>query len=199
MKCSYGLNDVCFETGDGNVVKGHRVILCARSNYFKAMLKKDSGFSEASMDTIRVQVDTSEVFEIVLRYMYTGVTELEPDNCFDLLNASHLYGLLGLQMQCEDYIAKECIDVENVIEVMNATSNIFVPRLKLYCVTFLILHFEEMNQIITIEDVDVVDEDLKEFIVDRYYHWNQGRLWGDVLEEEGGEEDEGKMGESKRK
>ena len=40
----------------------------------------------------------------------------------------------------------------------------------------------------TIENVNIDDPWMKEFVVDRYYHWNQGRLWSDDDEEEEEEE-----------
>ena len=195
LRCRFGLHDVVFQTGDGAVLSAHRVIMCARSAYFRAMLAPGSQFSEASMDRIPVQVEEGAVFSILLRYMYTGhvLEELEPGNAFDLLNAAHLYGLMGLQTQAEDYIASECVNIENVIDVMNATSGIHVPRLRLHCIEHLIVHFDDLlndakQRVETIENVNIDDPWMKEFVVDRYYHWNQGRLWSDDDEEEEEEE-----------
>ena len=44
----------------------------------------------------------------------------------------------------------------------------------------------------SVEDIMIQDDWLKEFVIDRYYHWNQGRLWG---RENKMEENEEKNGE----
>ena len=183
LRCRWGLHDVVFRTGDGTLIGAHRVIMCARSTYFRAMLAPNSQFSEASMDQIPVQVEEGAVFSILIRYMYTGSVEneIEPGNCFDILNASHLYGLVGLQTEAEDYIAKECMNLENVVDIINATLGILVPRLRMAAIAFVVVHIDEMNK--EIEDVEINDDWWKEYIVDRYYHWNQGNLlWGSIDE-----------------
>ena len=226
LRCRWGLHDVVFQTGDGSLISAHRVILCARSTYFRAMLAPDSKFAEASMDQIPVLVEEGLVFSIILRYMYTGMVseEFDPGNAFDLLNASHMYGLIGLQTQAEDYIARECVEIGNVVEVLNATCSIHVPRLRMAAVACLIVNFdylleEEGDQEVnmeeeddeeeeeekekengrfttkpleSVEDIMIQDDWLKEFVIDRYYHWNQGRLWG---RENKMEENEEKNGE----
>ena len=180
LRCRWGLQDVVFRTGDGTLIGAHRVIICARSAYFRAMLAPNSQFSEASMEQIPVQVEDGCVFSILIRYMYTGVIDhdIEPGNCFDILNASHLYGLNGLQTEVEDYISNECMNIENAIDILNATADIFVPRLRMSAITYVVVHFDEMNDIDEIENININDACLKEFMIDRYYHWNQGSLWG---------------------
>ena len=147
LKYTWGKSsaDVIFCTGDGSCMPAHRVVVCARSSYFRAMLSEEGSFAESHMDTVPVQVDSGGVFSHVLNYIYTGkASTLEPDTSFDVLNAAHMYGLAGLQALCEDHIARHYLEAENVCEILNATSELPECRLRLNSIAFLLTHVVEV-------------------------------------------------------
>ena len=137
--------DIEFYTGDGSSVLAHRAIVCARSMYFRAMLSEEGTFAESHMDKIPVQVESGRVFSDVIHYIYTGqASNLDPDTSFDVLNAAHIYGLAGLQSLCEDHIANSYLDVSNVCEILNATSELPESRLRLSSIAFLLNNILEV-------------------------------------------------------
>ena len=137
--------DVIFCTGDGSCMPAHRVMVCARSSYFRAMLSEEGSFAESHMDTVPVQVESGDVFSHVLHYIYTGqASTLEPGTSFDVLNAAHMYGLAGLQALCEDHIAQEYMETDNVCDILNATSELPECRLRLNSIAFLLTHVVEV-------------------------------------------------------
>lgn len=72
--------DVTFVVGDSKeVVRCHKAILCARSEYFLAMFRV-GGMSESTKNEIEVKGHDKETFDRMTEYIYTnGVSGL--DSC----------------------------------------------------------------------------------------------------------------------
>ncbi|GBC07530.1 hypothetical protein RclHR1_07510006 [Rhizophagus clarus] len=71
---------------DNKAFKGHFSILYARSPFFREILPKHGTYGEISIPKI-----TANSFEVMLRYMYSGMISLddyEPSDFFDLLHAA---------------------------------------------------------------------------------------------------------------
>lgn len=58
----------------GQRFNGHKVILAARSQYFRALLF--GGLKESSQQEIELQGATRPAFEMLLKYIYTGQMSL---------------------------------------------------------------------------------------------------------------------------
>lgn len=65
----------CFE--DGDFVKAHRAILCARSHYFNNLFH--SGLRESSEDKMQINDCSKPAFVLVLRYLYTENLQIEKE------------------------------------------------------------------------------------------------------------------------
>lgn len=62
-------SDVLFDV-DGKEFKAHRGILALRCEYFKKMF--ESGFVEATSDKIPINDVEAQVFEVILKFIYTN-------------------------------------------------------------------------------------------------------------------------------
>ncbi|XP_022234899.1 BTB/POZ domain-containing protein 9-like [Drosophila obscura] len=101
----------------------HRLILAARSEYFRALLY--GGMSESEKSVIRLPEVSLEAFKIILGYLYSGtlpISTLDVDaslkvlglanqygclaisNAFKILEAARLYNLEELTMECLKFI-----------------------------------------------------------------------------------------------
>merc|ERR1711937_881179 len=66
----------------GREFLAHRLILCARSEYFARMFGSaaaDTGLSEASLRQVKVEECTEEGFGTLLRWLYTGHASLRKE------------------------------------------------------------------------------------------------------------------------
>lgn len=101
---SQEISDVTFEVG-GEIFHAHRVILAARSPVFKAELF--GPMVEANKECIKVESMNSEVFRVLLRYMYTDSVDAVDTNLIQhLLEAADRYALDGLRTMCEERLCK---------------------------------------------------------------------------------------------
>ena len=67
-------------SGSGSVrFKAHRVVLCAQSEYFDAMLLRGS-FAEQSSPEVRLPGTTARALELLLEYLYTGDCVFAPND-----------------------------------------------------------------------------------------------------------------------
>lgn len=82
---------------------GHKVILAARSEYFRALLY--GGLSETNKKEVTLKVPR-EAFKIILKYIYTGKINLrtmltpQMNLILDTLGLSNLFGYVELKV-CE--------------------------------------------------------------------------------------------------
>ncbi|EAA04341.3 AGAP006870-PA [Anopheles gambiae str. PEST] len=85
-------------------IPAHRAILAARSEYFRALLY--DGLKESNQSKITLDV-SSTAFKQLLRYIYTGSSELkdmEVDDILTLLGLVHQYGITAFVKAISDYL-----------------------------------------------------------------------------------------------
>ncbi|RVW55547.1 ARM repeat protein interacting with ABF2 [Vitis vinifera] len=97
------LSDVTFLVG-GKRFYAHRICLLASSDAFRAMF--DGGYREKDARDIEIPNIRWEVFELMMRFIYTGSVEITLDIAQDLLRAADQYLLEGLKRLCEYTIAQ---------------------------------------------------------------------------------------------
>jgi len=114
-------SDVVLVIGE-NRIPAHKVILAARSEYFRAMLF--GGMKESSQNEIKL-VDTPLIaFKHLLRYIYTGnmsLNNFKEDLILDILGLAHLYGFLDLETSISDYL-KAVLNVRTVCLIYDTAS-----------------------------------------------------------------------------
>jgi len=115
-------SDIVLVVADNHRIPAHKVILAARSEYFRALLY--GGMKESSQEEIKL-VDTPLVaFKHLLRYIYTGSMSLnsfKEDLILDILGLAHLYGFLELETSISDYL-KAVLSVRTVCLIYDTAS-----------------------------------------------------------------------------
>uniref|UniRef100_A0A7E4ZRH4 BTB domain-containing protein n=1 Tax=Panagrellus redivivus TaxID=6233 RepID=A0A7E4ZRH4_PANRE len=102
---------------DGVQLPAHRLILAQRSEYFDAMF--ESGMIEATSNRIEVRETSIKSFKLVLRWIYTGKTDLiSIDNAFEVIRLAHMYQIKQLVNEAVDCFMKNCT-IENVCLILN--------------------------------------------------------------------------------
>ncbi|KAK0040540.1 BTB/POZ domain-containing protein 9 [Biomphalaria pfeifferi] len=104
---------------DGSKLRSHKVILAARSDYFRALLY--GGMKESQPGTTEIELpDTPSVaFSALLKYIYTGrmnLVEIQEENLLDILSLSHRFGFVELESSISDYL-KAILNINNVCHI----------------------------------------------------------------------------------
>ncbi|XP_060580552.1 LOW QUALITY PROTEIN: BTB/POZ domain-containing protein 9-like, partial [Ruditapes philippinarum] len=96
--------------------QAHKVILAARSEYFRAMLFGGLRESQPGTSEVKLQDTSAKAFEAVLKYMYTGkmnLMEVKEEHLLDILGMAHRYGFTELESAISDYL-KAILNIRNV-------------------------------------------------------------------------------------
>ncbi|KAK3768974.1 hypothetical protein RRG08_054824 [Elysia crispata] len=108
--------------------KCHRIVLSARSGFFRSMLT--SGMKEATEKSATLCRITSDVFDIVLKWMYEGVANLTQENVIgvlyaaDLLDVQCLVSGMGKCLWCASLSVDNCVSVFQIAGFGGNGSNI---------------------------------------------------------------------------
>lgn len=118
--CISDYSDVTFIV-EGKKLYAHRVILAARSDYFRALLY-GGGFVESDQSEINVQVPY-KAFKALLQYIYSGVLSLNKMkntiDVLDILGLANQYGFLELEDAISSYLHK-ILSVENACSILDS-------------------------------------------------------------------------------
>ncbi|KAJ4849009.1 hypothetical protein Tsubulata_033336 [Turnera subulata] len=97
------LSDITFIV-EGKRFYAHRICLLASSDAFRAMF--DGGYRERNAEDVEIPNIRWDVFELMMRFIYTGSVQVNVEIAQDLLRAADQYLLDGLKRLCEYAIAK---------------------------------------------------------------------------------------------
>ncbi|CAL9057371.1 unnamed protein product [Musa banksii] len=104
----------------------------------------DGGYREKDARDIEIPNIRSEVFELMMRFIYIGSVDITTDIAQDLLRAADQYLLEGLKRLCEYAIAQEvCLD--NVSSMYELSEAFHAMSLRHNCVMFILEQFEKIN------------------------------------------------------
>ncbi|KAL8100814.1 ARM REPEAT PROTEIN INTERACTING WITH ABF2-like [Apium graveolens] len=135
------LSDVTFLI-EGKRFYAHRICLLASSDAFRAMF--DGGYREKDAKDIEIPNIRWDVFELMMRYIYTGSVSVDLDVAQDLLRAADQYLLDGLKRLCECAIAKD-IAVENVSLMYDLSEAFNAMSLRHACIFFILEKYDELS------------------------------------------------------
>ncbi|KAL1296242.1 hypothetical protein HN51_056966 [Arachis hypogaea] len=135
------LSDVTFLV-EGKRFYAHRICLLASSDAFRAMF--DGGYREKDAKDIEIPNIRWEIFELMMRFIYTGSTEITLDIAQDLLRAADQYLLEGLKRLCEYTIAKD-ISLENVSSMYELSEAFSAISLRHSCILFILEQFDKLS------------------------------------------------------
>ncbi|XP_053988231.1 BTB/POZ domain-containing protein 9 [Hylaeus volcanicus] len=104
----------------GQRFNGHKIILAARSQYFRALLF--GGLKESTQCEIELKDANSTAFKVLLEYIYTGrmsLTDRREEVVLDILGLAHLYGFSELETSISDYL-REILNIKNICLIFDA-------------------------------------------------------------------------------
>ncbi|KAK3093519.1 hypothetical protein FSP39_016697 [Pinctada imbricata] len=124
---------------EGTPFKAHKVILAARSEYFRAMLY--GGLKESMPGTSEIELkDTSAAaFRVLLKYIYNGrinLLEIKEENLLDILGLAHRFGFEELETSISDYL-KAILNNSNVCLIYDIANMYSLTSLCLVCKEFI--------------------------------------------------------------
>ena len=115
-------SDVTFIVGSGpkEFLIAHKVILSARSEYFKAMFRK-GGMQESTLSTVEFPSHDPSAFKKMLEYVYSndvkGIELCSANEIIELSSIAHEFLLTDLMRLCETSAAR-ILSVENIGALM---------------------------------------------------------------------------------
>ncbi|CAB3403866.1 unnamed protein product [Caenorhabditis bovis] len=124
-------------------LKAHKVILCARSKVFAAMLEPHTEEFQKSEVTI-IDVD-SEVMKDLLYYMYTGNVKQPINKPVELLAAADRFELPGLKETTEKHL-RDNVSKETVCRFIMCADLYNASDLRKHCLKFLARNGWEIAQ-----------------------------------------------------
>ncbi|RDY00397.1 Arm repeat protein with ABF2, partial [Mucuna pruriens] len=133
-------SDVTFVV-EGRNFYAHRNCLLS-SDIFRAMF--DGSYREREAKHIVITDIKWDVFELMMRYIYTGSVDVNLDIAHDLLRAADQYLLDGLKRICENAIVQD-ISVENVSLMYKMSEDFNATTLKHACILFMLEKFDNLN------------------------------------------------------
>lgn len=129
--------DVTFVV-EGSKFFAHRVILAARSEYFRALLY--GGMRETNPEAqIEIKDTTAPAFNALLKYVYTGKVypgEYKEETILELLSLAHKYGFLALESALQGCL-KATLSIRNVCFVFDTALLYQMTDLCTTCLSFL--------------------------------------------------------------
>lgn len=139
--------DLCVEV-EGQKFMCHKVFLCERSDYFKALIsdhfhehKLDEGIS---LPIIALQDLSAEMFKHILIYIYAGVEELYSlEAALEVLPVADMMLLPGLKRLCGNVMSAH-IDTGNVVAMYRCSHTFDLVGLENRCTSFMATELENL-------------------------------------------------------
>ncbi|CAN1246848.1 ARM REPEAT PROTEIN INTERACTING WITH ABF2 [Linum grandiflorum] len=135
------LSDVTFLI-EGKRFYAHRICLLASSDTFRAMF--DGGYKEKEAKDVVIPNIRWEVFELMMRFIYTGSVDISINVAHELLVAADQYFLDGLKRLCEYTIAQD-ISIENISRMYELSESFCAMTLREACILFMFQNFDKLS------------------------------------------------------
>ncbi|CAL1544140.1 unnamed protein product, partial [Lymnaea stagnalis] len=126
---------------DGFTYRCHKHLLNATSGYFQSVFR--SGMKESIENRLELKLMSRDIFEVIGRALYTGVSGLTKDNIQDIWPATQLLQIKHLSDECEHF-ALQHVDNGNCVEMYYFAKSIFSPNVANRANNFMIFGFEAM-------------------------------------------------------
>lgn len=135
------LADVRFRLDCGAIVPAHRLVCCARSEVFRAMLS--GPFLEGSAGEVAVPHVGHAPFMELLRFLYSDTAELNGQIVVQVSDLARQYMLPELQSQCTKFL-EDHLDTSNVCQVLSEALALCEASAVEYCMKFVRYHPQEV-------------------------------------------------------
>ncbi|XP_013607416.1 PREDICTED: ARMADILLO BTB ARABIDOPSIS PROTEIN 1-like [Brassica oleracea var. oleracea] len=135
------LSDVTFLV-DGKQFYAHKICLVASSDIFRAMF--DGLYKERNAQNVEIPNITWEVFELMMRFIYTGRIDITKHLAQDLLVAADQYLIEGLKRLCEYTIAQD-ICVDNIPLMYDLADTFNASAVRRACTLYVLEHYTKLS------------------------------------------------------
>lgn len=128
-------SDVTFVV-EGVKLPAHKIILAARSSYFRALLY--GGLAETGQREIELNVPL-EAFKALLDYIYTGcmsLNKMKEENILDSLGLANQYGFETLELAISTFLRNN-LSQKNCCAILDAARLYNLETLSDVCMTFM--------------------------------------------------------------
>ena len=132
--------DVTLEC-QGKKFEAHKLILAAASPVFKAMFKK--GTKEHRDNYVNIKDIDSNVFEVFLRFLYSGKVDKLDGMCLDLFAAADMYDVQSLRIICIHHMTMN-MSVDNVINILALAERHSIEATKSSALQFIKINFADV-------------------------------------------------------
>ncbi|XP_059158689.1 kelch-like protein 8 [Physella acuta] len=149
----------------------HKLVLAACSEFFQALLR--SGMREVTENCVELKDVSYEIFQLILKTLYTGVEVLTLDNFIRVWRAVHMLQINFMVKMCERFAAKSITmdNWENIyVTAKLFGSTIVLEKLQSFMLrnfekisisaTYLQLTFNEVRDLIKSQELCVSSEDM---------------------------------------
>ncbi|XP_042206116.1 BTB/POZ domain-containing protein 9-like isoform X2 [Homarus americanus] len=122
---------------NGQIFRAHKVILAARSQYFRALLF--GGLRESHQAEVEIKDTNLTAFKVLLKYIYTGWVSLsseKEETVLEILGLAHQYGFEDLESAVCDYL-KDALCIANICVIYDMASLYNLTNLKTVCEDFM--------------------------------------------------------------
>ena len=132
--------DVTLEC-QGKKFEAHKLILAAASPVFKAMFKK--GTKEHRDNYVNIKDIDSNVFEVFLRFLYSGKVDKLDGMCLDLFAAADMYDVQSLRIICIHHMSAN-MSVDNVVNILALAERHSIEATKSSALQFIKMNFADV-------------------------------------------------------
>eukprot|EP00698_Gefionella_okellyi_P003901 TRINITY_DN13614_c0_g1_i1.p1 TRINITY_DN13614_c0_g1~~TRINITY_DN13614_c0_g1_i1.p1 ORF type:complete len:489 (-),score=78.90 TRINITY_DN13614_c0_g1_i1:38-1504(-) len=127
----------------GKPIYAHKVLLCARSEYFKSMFTV--GMREARSAEVVIPDTRYETFLSLIEFLYTDKDEVDLDGALELLRLANMYDVRRLSALIEMQVAKH-IDADTVCQVFQEADTFTCHALRETCLRFILNNFDAVSK-----------------------------------------------------
>ena len=151
-------------------IRAHKCILTARTDYFKALFRKDASSSLSSVDkgdkiafkesgecTVKVDPNFNpEHITFMLEFIYTNriekIRSICTDDLLSILHLSDLWLLRDLKRLVEHELIRHHLFVHTVARMYGATEDFNAQRMQRACIEFIMANLRQVTGNTTFED-----------------------------------------------
>jgi BTB/POZ domain len=124
--------------------KAHKLVLAAASPVFNAMFKE--GTKEQRDSHVNIEDVNSDIFDVFLRFLYSGEVDHLAEMCFDLFAAADKYDVQPLRDICIRHMA-ENITVDNAVDFLALAERHTIEPTKSLALKFIQVNFADVPPI----------------------------------------------------
>lgn len=121
----------------------HRIVLCACSEYFRALFV--GGWKSAEKQEIQIPGVTQEIMSTVINFIYTKQVVITSNNIEDLLPAADQFLVQDLKEKCSRFLLRQ-LNAENVLGIRRYAKSYFCKDLIEKATIFIVHNFEDISK-----------------------------------------------------